>query len=48
MAFINDIKKTLNIKDDSGNYRGWVVRYDKKNIVIEIIQLYNPNFLNNV
>ena len=42
MGFINEIKKTLNIKDENGNSRGWVVRFDKKNLVNEVIQLYNP------
>ena len=42
MSFINEIKKTLNITDEKGNRRGWLIKYDKKNNIQEVIQLYNP------
>lgn len=41
MTLINEIKKTLNIKDEKGNPRGWKIIY-KKNKITEVIQLYNP------
>ena len=41
MSLINEIKKTLNVKDEKGNPRGWKIIYIK-NKITEVIQLYNP------
>jgi glycine cleavage system H lipoate-binding protein len=43
MGIIETLSKTLNVIDEDGVARGWIVKYNSQDRIKEVKLLYNPN-----
>lgn len=42
MNFIKELERTIGAKDSNGVSRLWIIYYNRKDEIIEIKSLYNP------
>jgi hypothetical protein len=43
MSFIKELERTVGAKDSKGVSRLWIIYYNRKDEIIEVKSLYNPD-----